>query len=472
MIYIERNIRIKNNEAVIEQPIVLYKGDMNIELQFTIENNPFKYKAGTAVTYGQLVIRRPEAAPIFSEPVKMSSSKVLFTVSGDMIDELEELGEYDFQIQLLNNDQTSRGSLPPVYGGIIIRDPLCEGAATNRAAVNSRSTFVMRATNNNEGEAFDDKGNYNATTWKSGDIITDARLNKVEDALYQINDSVISDVASRNFVTDMIDANNSYLDDKYLKEEDMSAYATKENVAELIEGINLDSYADKEFVNDIIASNNDELDDKYAYKTELDAYVTEANFENQVLEATRDVYLNEDNLNGYATEEYVGGALEPYATKEFVTDMVGNIEGGGNVDLTGYATEQYVQDAIDNIEMLPIRVIGNGADADEYIFTGNEFTTEEYENGIGLSVLLDNVNIAGINFTNELGYSWLWTDGDNRVISFDSAGWYYEFAIAPDGTISTQQEHSYVYDAQLENYATKEELQTALGDIESLLGGI
>lgn len=457
MIYIERNIRIKNNEAVIEQPIVLYKGDMNIELQFTIENNPFKYKAGTAVTYGQLVIRRPEAAPIFSEPVKMSSSKVLFTVSGDMIDELEELGEYDFQIQLLNNDQTSRGSLPPVYGGIIIRDPLCEGAATNRAAVNSRSTFVMRATNNNEGEAFDDKGNYNATTWKSGDIITDARLNKVEDALYQINDSVISDVASRNFVTDMIDANNSYLDDKYLKEEDMSAYATKENVAELIEGINLDSYADKEFVNDIIASNNDELDGKYAYRTELDAYVTEANFENQVLEVTRDVYLNEDNLNGYATEQYVGGALEPYATKEFVTDMIGNVEGGGGNEL-------------------PIRVIGSDDPDNPYILTGNEFTDEEYENCAQHCVLLRNVTIGNLTYLNEivtLDTMFYNADGVRaKNIYIESAyNGFRDFYIYPDGTIESDGSY-YAYSNDLENYATKEELQTALGDIETLLRGI
>lgn len=457
MIYIERNIKIRKNEAQIEEPIVLYKGDMNIELQFTIENNPFKYRTGTAVTYGQLVIRRPEAAPIFSEPVKMSSSKVLFTVSGDMIDELEELGEYDFQIQLLNNDQTSRGSLPPVYGGIIIRDPLCEGAATNRAAVNSRSTFVMRATNNNEGEAFDDKGNYNATTWKSGDIITDARLNKVEDALYQINDSVISDVASRNFVTDMIDANNSYLDDKYLKEEDMSAYATKENVAELIEGINLDSYADKEFVNDIIASNNDELDGKYAYRTELDAYVTEANFENQVLEVTRDVYLNEDNLNGYATEQYVGGALEPYATKEFVTDMIGNVEGGGSNEL-------------------PIRVIGSDDPDNPYIFTGNEFTDEEYENCAQHCVLLRNVTIGNLTYLNEivtLDTMFYNADGVRaKNIYIESAyNGFRDFYIYPDGTIESDGSY-YAYSNDLEDYATKEELQTALGDIETLLRGI
>ena len=353
MIYIERTIRIKNNEAVIEEPIVLYKGDKNIELQFTIENNPFKYRSGTAITYGQLVIKKPNnnAEPIYiPDPAKLSNNKVLFVITDNMTDEDIEIGDYDFQIRLINADQTSRGTLPPVTGGIIIREPIGEETITGSTYVNNRRAVIV--SDNDNGEVFDDKGNYNATTWSNGDIITDTKLNKIEDAIYTINDSVISDVASRDFVTDMIDANNSYLDDKYLKEEDMNAYATKENVTELINNIGLDTYATQEFVNDAIASNNDELDGKYAYKTELDAYVTEANFENQVLEATRDVYLNEDNLNGYATEEYVGGALEPYATKEFVTDMVGNIEGGGNVDLTGYATKEELQTALGDIESL------------------------------------------------------------------------------------------------------------------------
>ena len=206
MIYIERTITIKRNQAKIKEPIVLYKGDMNIELQFTIENNPFKYKPGMDVTYGQLIIKRPNAEPIFSEPAKMSSSRVIFIVTGDMIDGLDvdgnkadEMGAYDFQIQLLNTDQTSRGSLPPVTGGIIIKEPLCEPAAANRAAVNSRSTFVMRANNDND-ELFDDQGNYNRTTWVSGDIITDAKLNRVEEALYQINDSVPTDYTTERYV--------------------------------------------------------------------------------------------------------------------------------------------------------------------------------------------------------------------------------------------------------------------------------
>ena len=43
-----------------------------------------------------------------------------------MIDELSELGSYTFQIRLYNEDQTSRGTLPPVENGIIIVEPLCE----------------------------------------------------------------------------------------------------------------------------------------------------------------------------------------------------------------------------------------------------------------------------------------------------------------------------------------------------------
>ena len=327
MIYIERNIKIRKNEAQIEEPIVLYKGDMNIELQFTIENNPFKYRTGTAVTYGQLVIRRPEAAPIFSEPVKMSSSKVLFTVSGDMIDELEELGEYDFQIQLLNNEQTSRGSLPPVYGGIIIRDPLCEGAATNRAAVNSRSTFVMRATNNNEGEAFDDKGNYNKTNWVSGDIITDSRLNKVETALYTINDNVTSEYASRDFVTDMIDANNNSMDDKYMKAEALDNYATKEEVTESINGI-VGDYATQDYVNDMIS--NIEVPD-----INLDDYATK--------EEINTAISNIELTPGPQGEPGPEGPMGPQGPAGKDAEAV---------DLTGYATKDELQTALGDIESL------------------------------------------------------------------------------------------------------------------------
>ena len=321
MIYIERTITIKKNEAKIKEPIVLYKGDMNIELQFTIENNPFKYKPGMDVTYGQLIIKRPNAEPIFSEPAKMSSSRVLFIVTGDMIDGLDvdgnytdEMGAYDFQIQLLNTDQTSRGSLPPVTGGIIIKEPLCEPAAVNRTYANNRNAVVMPDNNistfalRDSDSIFDESGNYNRTKWASGDIITDDRLNRVEEALYQINYNLPTDYSTKQYVNETVRNNNKYIedymDDFYTKKSDMYIYATEEHMVEYISDL---EYVDQDRVLDMIDNNND--------------------------------YIIGYADGKYTTEDYVDRAIENIEIPE--------------VDLTGYASERYVDTAIANVELMP-----------------------------------------------------------------------------------------------------------------------
>ena len=226
MIYIERTIEIKKNEAKIEEPVILYKGDRNIELQFIIENNPFQYRSGVELTYGQLVIKRPNTEPIFSDIAKLSSGKVLFTVTGDMIDELIELGEYDFQIRLINADKTSRGTLPPVYSGIIIKEPVCEEDGVNYSVVNYSRTSAGEVL-----DVFDDEGNYIKTEWVSGDIITDSKLNKIENALYEINekDVDLTGYATETYVTNAIA--NAQLGGE---EVDLTGYATKDYVDDML----------------------------------------------------------------------------------------------------------------------------------------------------------------------------------------------------------------------------------------------
>lgn len=193
MIYIERTITIGNDKnsnqsAQIDSPVVLYKGDKNVEVNFIIENSPYKHRAGLETTYGQLVIKRPKTAPIFSDVAKISNGKVLFIITGDMIDELVELGNYDFQIRLINADKTSRATLPPVTGGISIKEPLCEEATANTAnANNTENASVMQG---EPVDLFDEEGHYIKTVWKAGDLITDVRLNRVEDAIYAMTELV------------------------------------------------------------------------------------------------------------------------------------------------------------------------------------------------------------------------------------------------------------------------------------------
>jgi len=210
MIYISRIVTIDKGNASIDEQIVLYKGDKNVEIQFNIKNNPFRQKNGLYATYGQLVIDR-EASPIFSEVSQIINNKVLFVVTGDMINEIEECGNYNFQIRLFNEDKTSRVTLPPIEGGMLIKEPICEEEGVNAATVN-----YSRTTTEEEAEAldvFDEEGNYNKTIWVDGDLITDLKLNKIEDALYEINVKSNEEVDLTNYATkDDIGNINAILD--------------------------------------------------------------------------------------------------------------------------------------------------------------------------------------------------------------------------------------------------------------------
>lgn len=183
--------------------------------------------------------------------------------------------------------------------------------------------------------------------------------------------------------------------------------------------------------------------------------------------------------------------------------------GGGNVDLTGYATEQYVNDkvaahaqdvkgagyamqsyvdenfattkyvdkAIANIEVsgggINIMTIGNGID--EYIFTGNEFTYEEYTSHAGKSVLLDNVTInfvdaewgkqRTVTYKNELVYVSFNGDKLFTIASSlsDRQNEMSQYSIGKDGTITR------TYYTQ---YVTKDYVNEQIGDINAILDAI
>lgn len=304
MIYIERNIKIKNNEATIEEPIILYKGDKNVEVYFIIENNPYNHRAGIETTYGQLIIKRPSSAPIFSDVAKVSNGKVLFIVSGDMIDELEELGSYDFQIRLINADMTSRATLPPVTGGIVIKEPICEETTLNRSRINDRSYVV---TSNAPEDVFNESGAYNMLNWQNGDIITDAKMNHIDTAIYEINDVKID-------MTALYD------------------YATKEELSTATSDLWASTY--EEFQNK--ADLNHTHEEYITEHQDISHLVTQDNYNDDMYGIS--LRVEEIERAGYVTEGYVDEAISKIEIPE--------------PDLSDYATKDELQTALGNIEDL------------------------------------------------------------------------------------------------------------------------
>ena len=354
MIYIDRIITILNNQATIEQPIVLYKGDKNVQLLFTLKDNYLKYKS-MENAYGQLIIKRPTANAIFSEVARLSSSKVTFIVTQEMIDELSEVGSYEFQIRLFSQDKSSRATLPPVADGIVIREPILEEDTPNEVGIATVNETTVMA-EDTELEVFDEEGNYNKTTWQNGDIISDVKLNKIEEAIYEINEKEV--------------------------EVDLSTLATKEELNEGLEGLNTE-------INEALANGLETKSDKEHTHEEyapLDSPIFTGGGHFEYVRVSNISPMHDDELitkthanNSYATKNHIHSGyvttstLSDYAkttdlhehtnktvldgiTQEKVREWNNKSDFSGNYDnlinkpyipsIEGLASEEYVDEKI------------------------------------------------------------------------------------------------------------------------------
>ena len=401
MIYIDRVITILNNEATIEQPIVLYKGDKNVQLLFTLKDNYLKYKS-MENAYGQLIIKRPTANPIFSEVARLSSSKVTFIVTQEMIDELSEVGSYEFQIRLFSQDKSSRATLPPISEGIVIREPILEEDTPNEVGIATVNETTVMA-EDTELEVFDEEGNYNKTTWQNGDIISDVKLNKIEEAIYQINEKEVevdlSTLATKEELNEYAtkDELNEGLETKSDLEHTHEEYAPIDypkftSASSRI--LTVGQYNEEDVLGEyiFIAGNGTEYSKKTVYKLSKDGH---GYYEKGVTiglppttnnEVTNKSYVDsglnkkadKDHTHNYLTEKDISGKADKTdlhshtnktvldgITQEKITEWDNKSDFSGNYDnlsnkpyipsIEGLATETYVDEKVGEI-IVPTKV--------------------------------------------------------------------------------------------------------------------
>ena len=139
MLSTNKIIRMTNGESKINSPIILYRGDKNIEARFQINNNPFI--ADSAVKYGQLIIKLPEAGIVnFSSINEFDGEVVSFILPSDMMDEISEVGLYTIQLRFYNEDKTSVATLPEIAQALDIREPIAIEDAADSVTITYDAT--------------------------------------------------------------------------------------------------------------------------------------------------------------------------------------------------------------------------------------------------------------------------------------------------------------------------------------------
>lgn len=186
MLYARVVLWVKKDEVISDSKVILYRGDKNVDIEFTLKSVDYVL---TESAFAQLILTRPYATSVFSEIFKIGNNKVIVRITGDMIDELNEKESYAIQIRLFDSERVARVTLPPCYDVICVREPIAvEQTDGDEALVNlAKVNYALTGRNSEQiGDVFTD-GVYNKTIWYDGDLITDGRLNKVEDALHFIS---------------------------------------------------------------------------------------------------------------------------------------------------------------------------------------------------------------------------------------------------------------------------------------------
>lgn len=190
MLYARVVLWVKKDEIISDSKVILYRGDKNVDIEFTLKSVDYVL---TESAFAQLILTRPYATSVFSEIFKIGNNKVTIRITGDMIDELNEKESYAIQIRLFDSERVARATLPPCYDVIYVREPIAvERTDGDEALVDlAKVNYALTGRNNEQiGDIFTD-GVYNKTIWYDGDLITDGRLNKIEDALYSISETDI-----------------------------------------------------------------------------------------------------------------------------------------------------------------------------------------------------------------------------------------------------------------------------------------
>lgn len=187
MIYKKCIMTIAKNTATLDEDIYLFRLDKNIELHFTIVNNKYKFEksdlnniiAQTNAAYFQIRLYKSDEIKYTFAIQPTQDGVAVLTITDDLINDPIEVGEYDFQISLLDADKTSMISMPIVTKQLHVCEPLVDNQAIMGRAVLGLSSLASGEIKN----AFDSEGNYIREIHNDGDILSAQLINKFEEAL-------------------------------------------------------------------------------------------------------------------------------------------------------------------------------------------------------------------------------------------------------------------------------------------------
>ena len=186
----EYTMTINKKTSVLNKNLTISTNDKGIDIIFRLIDCPYVSLSLKKNLYARVILLDPLGKQIDSDITSIVENRVLFRLTKNLMSKITEAGIYKLYIAIMD-DKNNVNLLPPVKCTIEESEVTVRGLSvgmTNQSSIdNSLSTDY-----GNEIALFNADGTYNRTVWISGDMITTARMNKLEDAASKTRDSILN----------------------------------------------------------------------------------------------------------------------------------------------------------------------------------------------------------------------------------------------------------------------------------------
>ena len=184
-------IKISNGEAKLSEDVYVYQRDRGVELKLKLNmievnsnSNERSILFEVNNVFAAATILKPNGDVISRRKTIVANNTITFTIDEEFTDQVDEIGIYKIQFHLYD-DYDSRITLPPIQFEVKELLGFVDEEDMNHqygVADVTLSDYCMVADDGRVLEVFSN-GKYIKTIWRNGDLITSAKLNKIEEAI-------------------------------------------------------------------------------------------------------------------------------------------------------------------------------------------------------------------------------------------------------------------------------------------------
>lgn len=184
----EYSIIINKQKSILNRQLSIFQHDKGIDIYFKLMDTDY-LDLSSNYLLSDIVLVSPLKKQIKSDIVPIIDNKILFTINNEIMNQIDEIGNYHVHIRIYD-DKGGRIKLPHFIMSVeeceVDDDDLSYGTVDGTAIDNTKVAKYGK-----ELKTFNDDGSYNRTVWISGDVITDSKLNKLEQATSEIRDEIL-----------------------------------------------------------------------------------------------------------------------------------------------------------------------------------------------------------------------------------------------------------------------------------------